>query len=135
MYEETIKKLKENGSIGDGDATIVCMNAVSMVAGIAFGAIGAAVAALKVSREPHHILAANTEEIRIFDIDRKTAEFLGNATVIKKEEIKSAAGGKRMSIKPQSGKKLVFQTHPKFNKYNQKEEYEKLQAILKTYKK
>ena len=121
MFENTINMLKSQGLILQDDIVVVCMESTAS-AGFWFGAIGAAIAAAKAK---YYIISANQNEIRVFDLNKKTGEYLGTFFVINKSEIQKAVfsglfGSFNFSFKSNSVN-FKYQANNRFG-INQKEQ-------------
>ena len=100
---------------------------------VLFGAIGAAIAQSKAGR---YIVAVNKDGLRIFDVEKKTGEYLGTCSTFRTYEIteafvKGSLGSFNVVLKTTSGN-YKYQTSNKFDKYLQKEEIGKLKAFFES---
>lgn len=131
-YTTTLDLLRSQNLITENDAVVACSEAVSNATMYWFGAIGSAIAATK---SKHYILAVSAEGIKLFDIDKETGAYLNTVSVIQKSDIiKTAVAllGPRVEIKTGSSGKIALLVQKKFKGYEQKEQYEKVKALLKT---
>jgi len=132
MFDQAISHLKNIDMIGNDDIVIACMDNVTK-ATILGGAIGAAIAS---SRAGRYILAANKEYLSIFDVDKKTGEFLGTCTKIGSNEIKGAkvkGGLGSFSVKLRTDSwKGTYATSNKFQGRHQKDDIAKLKELFES---
>jgi len=132
MYYVTVNNLVNYGLVKQGDIVVACMD--STASGAFFGgAIGAAIASSNASR---YIMAVNEKGVSLFDVDKKTGNYLGTCSEFKKEEIlKASVGGLfgsfNIILKTASGS-YKFQTKNKFYGYLQKEPVARLKAAFKS---
>ncbi len=132
MYLETVQRLKAAGLIKDGDIVAACEDAPSTAAFFWGGAIGAAIAG---RNRKFYILTANSDEIRLFDVD-KTGVYLNSYVPILRQDIVKAGasgliGGKNIVIKTHA-ETLRFLARNKVQGNVQKESLKALQEFLKT---
>lgn len=130
MFEQTISELKAAALIKETDIAVVCTDTPSPMASI-FGAIGAAIAA---SKTQAYILSANENEIKLFDIDRKTCRYNNSFSLFTRENIKKLSvaglGGKNLVIKSTDGTTTLTLPY-KFRGEAQKPEVLRLAEFLK----
>lgn len=134
VYEAVITSLREAGLIGSSDIAIVCIEAPSMAATFWGGAIGAAIAA---SKADLFIMSVNENEIRLFDVDKKTAQYLNTYISLPKADVISAEmagalGSKIIYIKTTKSKKMLrYNTANTYSGHPQKENLIKLKEFFK----
>lgn len=131
MLEEAVLKLKTAGLIKPDDIVVACTDIVHASAGWG-GWIGVAIAAKNLG---HYLLSANRDEIRLFDVDKKTGEYLETYSPILKSEIIKAWAtsylrGKYITVKT-DGDIFRFFAYNKFKGYNQKNGLVALKVFLK----
>jgi len=132
MYEDTINDLMNSGLIEKDDVVVACMDNV-LKSALLFGAIGAAIASSKAKR---YIIAANRNSIRIFDVEKKTGNYLGTCSTFKRMEVTDAVvKGYYITLVTTSGK-FKYMSAKKFEGRSQKDDVERLSAFFKyNYKK
>lgn len=74
-YQKTIDGLKEKGLIKDGDKYAVCLFRTENYGNT------------MVTSNVDYILSANDEEIKLFDLHKKTGEYLGSFVFFKKADV------------------------------------------------
>lgn len=79
-YLKTLDCLKENELIKPDDLCAVCLFKVEIE--------NMGVVSKVISSKVDYILAANTDELKLFDIDKKTGEYLGSFITFKKDDVK-----------------------------------------------
>ena len=78
-YQKTIDELKENGLIKSDDKCAFCLfQAESESNGVTSTIL---------TSKTDYIMAANIDEINLFDIDKKTGEYLGSFLTFKKDDV------------------------------------------------
>jgi len=132
MYDKTISDLKNLGLIEQDDIAVACMDNITKSIAL-FGAIGGAIAQSKASR---YIVVANKDSLRIFDVEKKTGNYLGTCSTFRADEIaeafvKGSLGTFNVVLKTTSGN-YKYQTSNKFDKFLQKEEIGKLKAFFES---
>ena len=81
-YQKTIDCLKENGLIKPDDQCAFCLFKNESESN--------GVVTTIISSKVDYIMAANADEIKLFDIDKKTGEYLGSFLTFKKDDVKYA---------------------------------------------
>ena len=132
MYDKVISELRSSDRIGADDIVVVCMDSTTKGA-LLGGAIGAAIAASKAS---HYVMVANGNSLAVFDVDKKTGEYLGTGSKFEKEDVISAVvrgglGSFSILLKTNS-EKHTFSTSNKFRGYVQKDQIAKLRELFKS---
>lgn len=128
-FAETIDFLKAQGLIAPESEAVACTDYA-----VSYG--GAIVAAIAMSRANYYILAANENDIRIFDIDKESGIYQNTFSEIKRADVKKAAasglfGSKVIFIKANSGS-FSFSAPAKIKGFPQKEAVARLAALIKT---
>jgi len=136
-YGYTIQKLKIAELIKENDMIIACADAPSQWAFFWGGAIGGALSAAKCKQ---YLMSVNTEEIRLFDLDKKTGDYLNTYSFISRSDIikanvAGAFNAKTINIKTVKSGNLRFSTANNFKGFQQKETITTVKEFLKTIKK
>lgn len=79
-YQQTIDGLKENGLIAPNDKCAVCLFEEEEKSN--------GIITTVISSKVDYIMAANVDEIKLFDIDKKTGEYLDSFLTFKKDDVK-----------------------------------------------
>jgi hypothetical protein len=131
MFEKVINELKKLDLIEQDDIVIAGMDKVSASTFVLFGAIDGAVAASGADRR---IIAANKNSIRVFDVDKKTGEYLWTYSKFNKEEIRKLKAGLSLgsfglTFKTGAGCH-EYSANKKFQGYDQKEQLNKMKELF-----
>lgn len=131
-YDVTIDKLRAGGLIDSDELVLLSMDSASAGAAV-FGLVGAAIA---LSNCSHYIFSTNGRDLKFFDIDKKTGEYLGTLTKIERSRIRKLSISMcTLVVKCDSGT-LKYAFPKKMKGRKQKEDYKKVAALLKAeYKK
>jgi len=128
MFSRAISYLKDIDMIGNDDIVIACMDNTAKAT-----ILGGTAAS---GRAERYILAANKDFLSIFDVDRKTGEFLGTCTKIGSDEIKGArVNGGLISFSVKlitDSRKCTYATSNRFQGRRQKEDIEKLKELFES---
>ena len=132
-YQSTIDQLRTAKLIDPNDLVIACMQTPSSAGMFWGGAIGAAIATANCS---HYIMSFGNHEIKLFDINKKTGEYLNTITIIEKCNITQLSAAtflqKVIKINCNLGK-LSYTTGVKFNGFYQKEAMLSIINYIKTH--
>jgi len=150
MFEQTVNELKSLNYIEQNDIVVACMRGISMkslilvlipaaIGGALAGILGGMIAGMIVltivySMATRHILAVNENGLRIFNVNKRTKDYLGTYSEFRKDEIteasvKGSRGSFNIILRTTSGNR-PYMTKNKFEKYLQVEEIERLKVFF-----
>lgn len=78
-YLKTIESLKNSELIAPGDKCAVCLFKTESESN--------GVTTTMITSEVDYVMAANNDEVKLFDIDKKTGQYLNNCCIFKKENL------------------------------------------------
>jgi hypothetical protein len=133
-FINTVNSLKSQNLISETDITLYCIDAPNLT--IYGSLLGGAMMLTHLKKAPRHILALNDNEIKVFDIDKITGEYLNVRAIITKPEMSkikiSGLMDKRLHIKT-SNQQLCFMLFKREYAFIQRKEYKCFLAAFKKY--